>query len=174
MMKKLSAEIRISARVLHLWLFVFTVSLMAQESLQVNKDELTEGIVLTLIGNELISSAQNAPDNLHLVIDDSTKQNWTLVKMTIDNKIVWMQRSKKVVNEAGVVHWFDEEESGQLSINMSGIVSRISPESQIKIKIVATRPKSLPSKLMIRKNTQELNSQQINWQNIKLVNIERK
>ena len=117
-----------------LMLLLLSAPIAAQESIAVAKESLPEGIVLQLQGAE-ISGAGN-----FLAVADSGGHSMAPRQISLDGTQLWMKRSDEAVEIPNTVHWFDDEESGLLTIDISGIRDRLTSQSQLEIVVVPFIP----------------------------------
>lgn len=170
-MFKEKSGIKISADVLHVLLgfllvLAFSGGMLAQEELQVSKDNLSEGITVALQGNEIAAA------NNFLVISDSSKNALSLRQITLGGTAVWMKKSSEAVELPNVVHWSWDEESGVLAIDLSGVRDRLTAQSQLELLIVPFVTKMPRFRITVSQANDLSNLPADNLQKIKDINIE--
>lgn len=170
-MFKEKSGITISAGVLHAFLgfllvLAFSGGIFAQEKLQVSKDNLSGGITIKLQGNEIAAA------NNFLVLSDSSKNALSLRQISLDGKPVWMKKSSDAVELPNVVHWFEDDESGILTIDLSGLRGRLTAQSQLELVVVPFVTKMPRLRISVYQANDLSNLRTDNLQKIKDINIE--
>lgn len=149
-----------------LMLLILSLSMLAQENTRVSKESLSDGITLQLQGRE-VTEAGN-----YLVIGDSSRHAMALRQISLDGNPLWMKRSEDAVELPNVIHWFDDEKSGLLTIDISGIRDRLASQSQLEIVVVPFLPDAPGLLISLYRSNQQSNTGAEDLQKIKDVNVE--
>jgi hypothetical protein len=170
-MFKEQSGIKISAGVLHAFLgfllvLAFSGGMPAQESLQVSKDNLSDGITVTVQGNEIAAA------NNFLVLSDSSKNALSIRQISLNGTPLWMKKSSEPVDVPNVIHWSEDDDSGMLAIDLSGVRDRLTAQSQLELLIVPFVTKMPYFRITISQANTLSNLPTDNLQKIKDINID--
>lgn len=164
-------EMKISAGALSttlgIWLMlVFSPAAAAQDGSSPGAAGASREITIEVAGNELA-----APVNF-LVLGDSGKANLALVRISIDGSQLWSRRSDAAVEIPGTVHWFDDEASGWLSIDLSGVRQQLQPQSTLAVVVTLPQSEAAPSQVTVFQAGERPPGPEARLQKIKDVTIE--
>jgi len=164
-------EMKISAGVLSAllaaWLIlVFSPAAAAQDNSSPGPAGASREITIEVAGNELA-----APLNF-LVLGDSGKVGLALLRISLGGRQLWARRSGAAVEIPGTVHWFDDEASGWLSIDLSGVRQQLQPQSTLAVVVTPLQSEVAPSQVTVYQAGERPAGPEARLQKIKDLTIE--
>lgn len=108
-------------------------NLLAQESVTVISQDLSQGVTLELNASTLI------PSSNFLVIRDSSNNTLALSNIVLDDQAIWIKKSGGVVDKANTVHWSYDKDSQFLYIDLSGIKESFSANTVLQLTILPVK-----------------------------------
>lgn len=128
-MKFFQTEVSISVRGKFIFFLLLCVGLYAQESSEISREALAKGVAISLTGAELSGSATT------LVIMDSAAHSLVLTHVNLNGKKVWLRQSATIQSHSNAVHWYFDEESGVLSVDLGGIGDQLTSASVLTLMV---------------------------------------
>lgn len=117
----------------------------AQETLTFTTTALTEGIDLPLSVGEL------GGESRYLIVQDTLGGALALRAVELDGRAVWLRRSREPAPAVDfpVVHWYDEEKSGLVVVDIRNLRPSLTSTSVIHLRLVPMAETAAPMYLRI-------------------------
>ena len=116
--------------IINLLLSLFLTNLLAQESVTIINQDLSQGVTLELNTSTLI------PSTNFLVISDSSNHTLALSNLVLNDQNIWIKKSSETVNTTNTVHWYYDENSQFLYIDLTGIKESFSANTVLQLTIL--------------------------------------
>lgn len=103
---------------------------IAQDTVQIVSEERSGGITLELEANTLSTASAV------IAISDSGGQKFALSSLKLDDQGIWIKNSREASNRENTAHWYYDEDSRLLSIDLNGVREALTSATNLQITIL--------------------------------------
>lgn len=104
--------------------------IIAQDAVRIVSEDRSGGITLELNANAL------TPVSGIIAISDSSGQEFALSSLRLDDQGIWIKNSSEESNSENTAHWYYDEDSKILSIDLNGIREALAVAANLQLTIL--------------------------------------
>jgi len=116
--------------ILCLGFWLLPPSIIAQDTVRIVSEDQSGGITLELDANAL------DPASGAIAISDSSGQEFALSSLKLDDQGIWIKKSREESNRENGAHWYYDEDSKILFINLNGIKESFPSASVLQLTVL--------------------------------------
>jgi hypothetical protein len=129
-------------------------AVQGQNNIQAKEQNLSNGIIIEL------STDQISAESKYLFITDSSSQKFSLGEIAIGSQNIWTKQSNSPVDRPDVVHWYFDEDSRLVQVDISNVKELLDSGTNAEIKLLAIGSRKLQYSFAIFESSSDYTSRQ--------------